>query len=403
MPAGDGSLIRRSKEPPPPPAEPPPPKPGEIVLPKDGGAWPWNLAAAPAPGASRPVTIGGYLYPESTTAGVVVSPAARLAVVLIAERVKDEEKMTRVVWCDLAAGTVRTEWKVKGNYAPLDLHPDGHRLLAVRPPGEGRTDLLEQWVIEEPDRLRRKSWQPHDTLDIAASGDVLVSGAGPDSNQADPGRDIRWAAFAGTGRVVSASRAGQLRVFDADTLQKVGSIDAVAATPAVTPDGARVVFLTRAGAALLDPLDAKVVGVRSVGEPPAEPVLAVGPNGRMLACAGNGRVNVLDLTAGTVRAAAVPKLEVARLGQRVGFGWAGDRHLLADRFLYDPARPEPVWDYGHIDKILPRGRETWVVLRPGRDSATLRSFVLPHPPAATGNKPGRSTVHATGIADAAER
>src|SRR5262245_5917647 len=100
MPAGDGSLIRRSKHPPPPPSEPPPPKPGEVVLPKDGGAWPWNLGPAPAPGASRPVTIGGYLYPESTTAGVVVSPAARLAVVLIAERVKDEEKMTRVVWCD---------------------------------------------------------------------------------------------------------------------------------------------------------------------------------------------------------------------------------------------------------------------------------------------------------------
>jgi len=139
LPVGDGSLIRRSNEPAPPPESPPPPKPGEIVLPKDGGAWPWNLAAAPAPAASRPVAISGYLYAESTTAGIVVSPSARLAVVLIAERVKDEEKMTRIVWCDLAAGAIRSEWKVKGNYAPLDMHPDGHRVLAVRPPGEGRT------------------------------------------------------------------------------------------------------------------------------------------------------------------------------------------------------------------------------------------------------------------------
>ena len=59
---------------------------------------------------------------------------------------------------------IRSEWKVKGNYAPLDLHPDGRRVLAVRPPGEGRTDLLELWTIDEPDRLRRKSWQPHDSL-----------------------------------------------------------------------------------------------------------------------------------------------------------------------------------------------------------------------------------------------
>src|SRR5262249_2506812 len=160
------------------------------------------------------------------------------------------------------------------------------------------------------------------------------------------------------------------------------------------------VFLTRSGAALLDPLDAKVVGVRPVGEPPAEPVLAVSPDGKTLACAGNGRVNVLDLTAGRGRPAAVPEPQVAGHGPAGGGGWARARPLLAGRSLYAPAGSEPVWDYGHIDKILPRGRETWVVLRPGRDSATLRSYVLPHPAAASGGKPGRSTVHATGIADA---
>src|SRR5437764_2562524 len=86
---GDGSLIRRG-EGAAPKEEPTPPKPGEIVLPADGGTWPWNLAPAPPPAASRPVTIPGYVYPSSTTAGVVVSPAARRAVVLVAERGKDE-------------------------------------------------------------------------------------------------------------------------------------------------------------------------------------------------------------------------------------------------------------------------------------------------------------------------
>src|SRR5205823_12400290 len=108
---------------------------------------------------------------------------------------------------------------------------------------------------------------------------------------------------------------------------------------------------------------------------------------------------------GAVRTAVVPKLEVTRLGQRLGFGWAGNRHLLADRFLYDPAASEPVWDYGHADKVLPRGAETWVVIRPGRDAATLRSFVLPHPTVAarpSGGTPGRSILHPNGVADAAQ-
>lgn len=404
LPPGDGSLIRGSKEPAPTPKpETHTPKPGEIVLPADGGTWPWNLAAAPPVQPSHPVTIPGYLYPESTTAGVVVSPAAGRAVVLIAERVRDEEKMTRVVWCDLTAGTILSEWKVKGIYTPLDLHADGRRVLAVRSPGEGKTDQLEVWTITGPDRLARRSWQPHDSLVIAPDGDVLVIGGGPDSNQPDPSRDVRWAAFAGPDRIASAARNGQVRVFETDTLHKVGSIDALPAVPTLTPDGSKVVFLTRAGAVLLDPHDAKVVGVRSVGEPPADPALVVSPDGKTLAVAANGRANLLDLTTGTVRTAAIPKLEVTRGGRPLGFGWAGDRHLLADRFLYDPAKSEPVWDYGHIDKLVPRGREAWAVIRPGRDDAVLRSFELPHPAARTAGKPGRSTLHATGVGDAADK
>ena len=370
----------------------------------DGGTWPWNLAPAPPPAASRPVTIPGYVYPSSTTAGVVVSPAARRAVVLVAERVKDEEKMTRVLWCDTAAGTVLREWRVKGIYAPLDLHADGHRLLTVRPPGEGPTQSLELWAIEDPDRLRRQSWQPHDSVDGLPIGGALAATDTPESSPNDAGRDVRWAAFVGN-RVVSASRAGQLRVFDAATLERAGTIDGVPATPALTPDGSRVVFLTKSGAALLDPAGPKVVGVRPV-EGPADPVLAVSPDGKSLACAANGRVALLDLAGGQVRTATLPKLEVARSGRPLGFGWAGDRHLLADRFLHDPTAPAPVWDYGSFDKLLPRGREAWAVLRPARDSAVLRSFVLPHPAvggakAANRPAPGRSTLQPDGIADAA--
>src|SRR5207248_560519 len=161
-----------------------------------------------------------YVYPSSTTAGVVVSPAARRAVVLVAERVKDEEKMTRVLWCDTAAGTVLREWRGKGIYAPPDPPAGGHRAPPGSPPGPG-------------------------------------------------------------------------------------------ATPALTPDGSRVVFLTKSGAALLDPAGPKVVGVRPV-EGPADPVLAVSPDGKSLACAANGRVALLDLAGGQVRTATLPKLEVAR-------------------------------------------------------------------------------------------
>lgn len=397
LPAGDGSLIRASKDAAPPrKSEPPAPKPGDIVLPDGGGAWPWPLAPAPPAGPSRPVAIPEYLAPGAVT-GVVASPAARRAVVLIAERVKGQERATRVLWCDLAAGTVVSEWRVKGVYTPLDLHPDGRRVLAVRSPGEGRTDHLELWTIAEPNKLRQQPWQPHDTV-RAAPGELLAVGGEGDPARPDPGRDVRWAAFAGGNRIASASRAGQVRVFDADTLKRIGTIDAVPATPALTPDGSKVVFLTPAGAALLDPADAKVLGVRSVGTPPADPVLAVSPDGKALACAGKEAVTLLDLTGGSVRTTAAPKLEVAR----PGFGWAGDRHLLAGRLLYDPARAEPVWDYGGAEKLVPCGREVWAVLRRGDEEAVLRSFALPHPAVGTGDKPGRSVLTPDGITDAAK-
>src|SRR5207244_8181618 len=64
--------------------------------------------------------------------------------------------------------------------------------------------------------------------------------------------EVRWAAFVGNDRIASASRAGQLRVYEADGLKPLATIDASMGRPAISPDGTKVAFLAGNSVALLD-------------------------------------------------------------------------------------------------------------------------------------------------------
>jgi hypothetical protein len=363
LPDASGGLIRggKSDAPPPPPRQP---RPGEIVLPKDGGAWPWNLAAAPDPRPFRPVAIPDA---DGTVTGLAVRPAADRAVVTLTRAAGHAD--TRVLWCDTAAGTVLAEWEVKGAWVPWDLSPDGDRILVCRAGTTARPDTLAVWTVTADKELKRKAWQPHGAPEI--EGALVAAGPGD--------LDVVWAAWVGPDRIVSASRAGQLRTFAADTLKQVGTIDATPGRPAVTPDGTRVLFLVRNGVALLDPAAGTVGGVRRTGRLTAPAVLAVSPNGKTLAVGGHDRVTFLDLADGDVWDTLYPKPDDAPKGVPDSFGWAGDRYLLADRSLYDLTTPAPVWEYRGAARARCLGRQTWAVLVGGEAGATLRPFELPHP------------------------
>src|SRR4051794_8807922 len=67
----DASLVRGTKEPVLLPENAklsllPPARHGDIALPEDGGAWPWDLSPAPPPQPTRPVSITGVTLPDCT-------------------------------------------------------------------------------------------------------------------------------------------------------------------------------------------------------------------------------------------------------------------------------------------------------------------------------------------------
>jgi hypothetical protein len=371
-------------EPPAPKPEPEPepePAPGELVqlkLPKDGGAWPWAIGAAPQPADSRPISFKGS-GPYAAN-GFAVRPEVNRAIVTMPvdptinlKKGVDPRKLpaaTRVTLYDTAAGAALTEWAVPGLHAVLDLSPDGRSILATQPsPGRDRGSL-RLWVIGSDGQLKRWSTTAHTLPREGLRTDATVSGS----------TEIRWAEFLGE-RVVSMSRGGQLRVFNTEGLKPLATIDASPCRPTVSPDGTKVAFLIGPSVALLDPQTRKITGVHWIGQAPPHPVLRFSPDGSKLAVGGNGRVLILNMASGEFQNVVLPQLDVNDNGQfDKPFGWAGANHLIGDSLLFDPQLPAPVWSYSPAELVQFRGRRMWACVRsPGSPSVTLQAFDLPGP------------------------
>jgi hypothetical protein len=397
---GKGSNPPEAPPTTPEPPKPPPPKPqpkvepdpevepvpGEaarLTLPKDGGAWPWAVGKAAEPPESQPVTFKGLSAYAVT--GFAVRPEVNRAVVSIrVDSVKPDPTKkgpaakgpmtpyTRVVPCDTATGKTLDEWHIPGPLAVLDLSPDGRSILATHPqPGKERS-LLRLWTVAPDGRLKPSKWTPHTPPKDALRVDSATS-------ETAGATEVRWAAFVGNDRIVSSSRAGQLKVFEADGLKPLATIDASPGRPAVSPDGTKVAFLVGSSVALLDVPTLKVTGTRWVGTPPPHPALAFSPDGTTLAVGGNGRVILLNLASGQLRNVTLPKLDVNDNGlYDKPFGWAGAAHLLADGRLHDPQLPTPVWEYTGAAFVQFRGWRVWAFARPaGGSTFTLRAHTLP--------------------------
>ena len=278
-----GLAIRGGKGDAPAPA-PAPPKPGTMLPPEGGGAWPWNLAPAPAAPPAKPVTL---TVGKGTATGVAVAPAALKAAVTV-----DDNGGTRFLLCDLAKGAVAVEWEFPEAFEVVGISPAGTRFLLLRR-DPGPRDVLHLWTADGQD-LTRRNWTPHDSTAPDVPGGLSTA----TSDAARRERKVRWAAFAGNDRVVTASVGGQLRVWNAGNLERTGTIEASAAAPCLSPDGTRVAFLTPQGVALLDPAAAKVVGVKAGPFPTGD--LAINPTATTLAVAGRDRVALLNLVSGEV-------------------------------------------------------------------------------------------------------
>ena len=372
VPDAAGSRVRGQAGDPPPEE---PPEPDEIVLPKDGGSWPWNLASAPEPRPYKPVVIDDITSGRLT--GMAVRPGLDRAVVSvnIPWKKPGEPEQTRVVLCDTGAGRVLAEWKLSGPWVPLDISPDGRNILARGNGYHAKASTLAVWTLTGDNGLKPRSCQPHAPT-ASGLGGALVAG---NFNRDDHSCDIAWGAWVGD-RILTASKSGQFLVLDPETLKHVGRINAAPGRPAVTPDGTRVAFRVANGVVLIDPATCKVIGTKRTGPSPEPAALAFSPNGKTLAIASHEKVTFLDLDRGDVWDVDYPKRDQTYREIPEGFGWASNRHLLANESLYDLGYPIPVWTYRNVDDARCIGRQTWVVVRPIADrSATLRPFELPHP------------------------
>jgi hypothetical protein len=278
-----GLAIRGGKGDAPAPA-PTPPKPGTMLLPEGGGTWPWDLPGSPDMPPAKPVTL---TVGKGTATSFAVAPLVLKAVVAV-----EENGATRLLLCDLAKGAVAVEWEFPEAFEVVGISPAGTRFLLLRR-DPGPRDVLHLWTADGQD-LTRRNWTPHDSTAPDVPGGLATA----TSDAARRERQVRWAAFAGNDRVVSASVGGQLRVWNAGNLERTGTIEASPAAPCLSPDGTRVAFLTPQGVALLDPAAAKVLGLKAGPFPTGD--LAINPAATTLAVAGQDRVVQLNLVSGEV-------------------------------------------------------------------------------------------------------
>ena len=335
---------------------PPPPKPGEVT---GTGPWP-DLGAFPDPG-HRSVAIPNV---TGAVTGVAVNTAAGRAVVFEAVAGRPGGA-TRVILCDTAAGAIASEWEIKDTLVPLDLSPDGQRVLARVQSAPGTLVLL---TVGDDLRLRRKSW--------AAHGPPESRRRAGGRDRADRSHHVNWAGFVSDTRLASCSVAGQLRVFDTTTAERVGFFEGVLGRPAVCPDGTRLLALCTSGLAVLDPAAGRVVAVRPFDPPPGEKVLAVSPDGKTVACAAQGRVALLDLASGDRWDALIPALGTGP-DRHAAFGWVGTGHLLYGANLFDPAISVPVWRFDGAAGLAVVGPKVWAVTKPAAGGAKYAQGVHP--------------------------
>ena len=173
---------------------------------------------------------------------------------------------------------------------------DGRAILSTSSqPGRDRT-ILRLWLIGSDLQLRRQAWT---ATSARHEGVRQEPGVRTDTVEAV---EIRWAAFVGD-RIASSSRLGQLRIFDAEGVKPLFTLEGSPGRPALTPDGSKIALFTGNAVTLVDPAAGTVVSTCWIGPLPPQPVLAFSPDGAKLAIGGNGKALLVNLASGDVQQA----------------------------------------------------------------------------------------------------
>ena len=327
----------------------------------------WAYRPGPAADAgvklkgTRPIPIPGKAHFFEAFKGLVVNAKSRRAVIGYTLGEPKPAGVTRLVLCDLEAGTRLGVGVAPGQMVPLALHDDGVRVLMRRDEwGWGNSDRLEVWSLGASGIRKLLQWTPYSDMQ---GGD----------------RDVRWAAFLDARRLATASSSGKLAVWDLESakplyhLQMQGSC-----IPALSPDRKFLAFTTGKELGLLD-VDAGVV-TAAIGLPRENlpwPSLSFSAGGRRVACSAFDRLFVWDAAEGKLEG-EIPYHGLPNVNGEVL--WPDDDTvLLGKHTLVDLPTQVRLWTFTGHELVQPLGGLCWFVS--GDSPGALVPARLPQPSA----------------------
>jgi len=322
----------------------------------------WSVPLAPSRDPMGPfarVRLPKISHKGDQPHGFALSLQSGKAVVCYLDAMLGFAKKTRVFLCDINRGAVLLELNIEGAYLPFDFSPDGTRVVCrLDHNGIGKRDNAVIWTMAADGATSTKSWVPYDSASLKE-------------------RDVIWAGFAGSRRVVTLSSGGQLVVWDAVSLKPLHTVSASTTLAAVSPDGNYVAFENDTKVGLLDVSTGAVLGFIPLGSEVQSAALAFRSDGQAVLCASKDKVFLIDPVAGTTRTCTVSGIKPQSFQPYVSVGWADDRLLFVNENLVDPDVPMPVWSYRGAVWSRPAGGHVWFLAIKGMTDVGLVPLRLP--------------------------
>ncbi|MEM7454197.1 MAG: hypothetical protein AAF456_07555 [Planctomycetota bacterium] len=342
-------------------------EPDEIPLPEESRTG-WDVGVEQPAAVSRPVNLSSVLPDKFRIWGGVVAANSGTAILTYLDETERDNKVTVGLVCDVRSGRGLARWKLDEFVSPYAIHRDGHTSIFTRKDGvlSARETLFIGRKVDGTNVPEFEKWQP--LVDSSAS-----------KQEFNPEFEIIWAEFAGRDHIATLNKNGKLHIWDVRNLERRGVVTGVKGTPALTPDGNKIAFLTDQRVSLLDPDSLEVVASNLVGELPEDAALAFQPGGRQLAISGKRRTLVFDTRELVARETMIESLSSSRGMELMSeIAWFGD-YLYCHERLYSIDSPIPVWTFSAARWLKPMQGELWGVVKSkqDRDKFVFRSFDVP--------------------------
>ena len=292
---------------------------------------------------------------------LVVNPVCRRAVVGYVYRRPGQPARTRIVICDLAAGRTVHVGPAAGAMLPLALADDGvHVLMRPDEIHPGKQDRLELWAVGSEGNISKGlKWIPHGDRQSTA-------------------RDIKWAAFVDSQRLLTLGGEGQLALWNASTAQPIWwlKIDS-RCRPALSPDRKLLAFASGKQLGVLDIEAGTVVAAQPAPQPLSGALFAFTADGKRLAAARGNKLYVWESATG-------------RLEQDIFMTGAyamdclvfpsPDYMLVQRQWLFHLPSQLRVWRYAGHELVTMLGDVCWFLVFDGfQGPGALVPARIPHP------------------------